>query len=143
MKKAGIGKPPTNNLNTQIIDIEPASTRNTVSERNQKYTKQPKLWSGVRFRCKKLQRMYESEEGTRKYTEAVVENFFEKMQLLCSASDERDLYSFTSLKFHLLKKGKLKGQYAIWLTGNWRLTMKFEEDAEARYLVILDIVDYH
>lgn len=36
-------------------------------------------------------------------------------------------------------KGDLKGHWSIWVTGNWRMTFRFEgEDA-----VLLDYQDYH
>jgi proteic killer suppression protein len=39
----------------------------------------------------------------------------------------------------LLKKGKLKGRWSIWVNGNWRLTFAFEEgDAH-----LIDYEDYH
>ncbi|MEQ8319358.1 MAG: type II toxin-antitoxin system RelE/ParE family toxin [Rhodospirillales bacterium] len=41
-------------------------------------------------------------------------------------------------KFHGLK-GDLKGQFAMSVTANWRITFKFEDDGVA----ILDLVDYH
>lgn len=138
MKECNLGKSPMAE-NTLMIDKEPASPRDTISKTNKKNTS----WEGVRFKCKKLQKMYEYEQGTHKYPEAVVENFFEKMQLLCMASNKHDLYNIKSLGFHKLKKGKLKGKYAVWLTGNWRLTMTIEDDIETSYLEILEIVDYH
>jgi plasmid maintenance system killer protein len=143
MKKSTYGKPPTDSVNAHIMDIEPASARSAVTKTNKKHSKKPKSWGSVRFKDKKLQKMYETEEGTHKYSEAIVENFFEKMEMLAMANNEQDLHNFSSLGFHKLKKGKLKEQYAVRLTGNWRLTMKIEEDTDSRYLLILEIVDYH
>lgn len=136
-----------------IIDIEPASTRNSVIGKNPKTHQKSdtiksdyggvKRWEAPQFKSKKLRKMYETEEGTHKYPPGVVNNFFEKMQLLDIADSEQDLYSWQSLGFHPLKKGKRKGQYAVWLTGNWRLIMTIEEDADSKYLLIQEIVDYH
>lgn len=41
-------------------------------------------------------------------------------------------------RFHRLK-GRLSGHYAVWVSGNWRVTFRFEgEDA-----VDVDYLDYH
>lgn len=134
---------------THMIDIEPASAQSTVTvttnksrQKKRSCSKTPKSWEGCRFKSKKLQKMYETEEGIHKYPEGVVNKFFEVMQLLNMANNEPDLYNFRSLRFHQLY-GNRKGQYAVWLTGNWRLTMTIEEDAQSRYLLIWEIEDYH
>jgi plasmid maintenance system killer protein len=101
-----------------------------------------KTWVSPQFKYKKLRQMYETGQGIHKYPEAVSENFFEKMQLLDMASNEQDIYNCRSLGFHKLEP-KRNGKYAVGLTGNWRLTMTIEEDTENRYLLILEIVDYH
>lgn len=42
------------------------------------------------------------------------------------------------LRLHPLK-GSLKGHWAVWVSGNWRVTFSFEEgDA-----VDVDYIDYH
>lgn len=146
-----------------IIDIQPASARYSISTKNTKRQKRskskptrgsggfgrfgqgqtkPKSWGLLQFKCKKLRKMYETGEGTHKYPEGVVNSFFEVTQLLNMANNEQDLYNFRSLGFHRLDFNR-QGQYAVWLTGNWRLTMNIEEDAESKYLLILEIVDYH
>lgn len=42
-------------------------------------------------------------------------------------------------KLHGLKGNALKGHFSVWVSGNWRLTFKFEgTDA-----ILLDYQDYH
>lgn len=41
-------------------------------------------------------------------------------------------------RLHALK-GRYKGYWAIWVTGNWRLVFRFEEGN----VLDLDLVDYH
>jgi proteic killer suppression protein len=41
-------------------------------------------------------------------------------------------------KLHPLK-GKLKGRWAIWVSGNWRLTFEFKDGD----VYLLDYEDYH
>lgn len=56
---------------------------------------------------------------------------------LDTASDANDM-NIPGWKLHRLK-GELKGHWAVWVDGNWRLTFVFEgEDA-----VFVDYHDYH
>jgi proteic killer suppression protein len=61
------------------------------------------------------------------------------MQLLAldtaQTIDDMDVPGF---KLHELK-GKLKGRWSIWVSGNWRITFEFQ-DGNA---FILDYEDYH
>ena len=43
-----------------------------------------------------------------------------------------------SYRLHQLK-GDRKGQWAVWVSGNWRLVFEFEGSAP----VNVDLVDYH
>jgi plasmid maintenance system killer protein len=127
-----------------INDMQTTSARDKFTEKQKKNNPQiPKPWEYLSFHCKKLQKMYETGEGSHKYSEAVVENFFEKTQILETVSGEQDLYQHKNLGFHRLKKGQRKGQYAVWLTGNWRLIVEIKESQQSKYLLIVEIVDYH
>ncbi|MXX55238.1 MAG: Killer protein [Gemmatimonadetes bacterium] len=42
------------------------------------------------------------------------------------------------LRLHRLK-GRLKGHYSVWVSGNWRVTFRFEDGHAAD----VDYVDYH
>ena len=56
---------------------------------------------------------------------------------LDAATDPGDM-ALPGYKFHALK-GKRKGVYAVTVTGNWRLTFRFDnEDA-----IQVDLEDYH
>jgi plasmid maintenance system killer protein len=148
MTKHNRGKPPTLDINgfkgidTYINDMQTSSARKQP-QINKVNKKHPKSWGSPRFNCKKLQKMYETGEGYCRYTVAVVDNFFEKMQILDMVSNKSDLYQYSNLGFHKLKKGNRRGQYAVWLTGNWRLILKIEEDDFSEYLLIIEIIDYH
>ena len=41
-------------------------------------------------------------------------------------------------RLHALK-GKLKGRHAVWVSGNWRVTFRFEEGQA----LDVDYIDYH
>ena len=56
---------------------------------------------------------------------------------LDAAAGDKDM-DVPGWRLHALK-GELKGHWAIWVDGNWRLTFSFEgEDA-----VLVDYQDYH
>lgn len=94
------------------------------------------------FRKKKLEVLYCSEKGAQRYPPGVVDAFFEVMQIIESALDERDLRALKSLHFERLK-GKRKNEYSVRLTDQFRLTFILELDSEGRHLSIIDIEDYH
>ncbi len=59
------------------------------------------------------------------------------LQLLNAAVKADDL-ELPGMRFHALK-GKLKGHYAVSVSGNWRIIYTFEgEDA-----ILVDYLDYH
>jgi len=60
-----------------------------------------------------------------------------RLNALDRAKDLRDL-DLPGFKFHALK-GERKGEYAIAVTGNFRLTFRFE----AGNVLRLDLEDYH
>ncbi|MEA5513326.1 type II toxin-antitoxin system RelE/ParE family toxin [Nodularia sp. UHCC 0506] len=132
-------------IDNDINDMKTPSARQQPHNNkvNQKHSRKLKPWGSPRFACKKDQRMYETGEGSHKYTVPVYENFLEKMQILEIVINAQDLYNYRSLGFHKLKKGTRKGQYAVWLTGNWRLIVKIQEDEISKYLLIIEIIDYH
>jgi proteic killer suppression protein len=51
-----------------------------------------------------------------------------------------DLYPFPDLKPHPLK-GSRKGDWALEITGNWRITFNFDTDTASAYDI--DLEDYH
>ena len=75
----------------------------------------------IRFRTKKLQKRYENaKEAERAFGVQVARKYIQRVGILKSARYFDDLYKIPSLKFHPLK-GNREGQYAIKLTGYWRL----------------------
>ncbi|WP_414575481.1 type II toxin-antitoxin system RelE/ParE family toxin [Anabaena sp. CCY 9402-a] len=94
-----------------------------------------------KIKLKELQALYLSQES-KKYPKAVVKAFLKAMAMISAANCEQDIYNFKSLKFHRLNRN-CKQEYALSLTGNWRLITKFEETEGIKYLLILKIEDYH
>ena len=95
-----------------------------------------------KFKNRKLEVLYTLERGAEAYPEAVIQAFFEIMVIIESIPDERSLYAIKGLHFERLK-GKRKFEQSIRLNKQWRLIVSLEKDQEGKYLVIIDIEDYH
>jgi toxin HigB-1 len=65
-----------------------------------------------------------------------------KLRLLFLDSVEKieDFEQFPNFKLHKLS-GNFKNHYSIWVSGNWRLDFKWNE--EDKNIEVLDYVDYH
>lgn len=87
------------------------------------------------FRHKGLKRFYDRGDRSKLNAQQVA-----KIKLILSALDaattpqDLDLPPF---RFHALK-GDLKGFYSVWVTGNWRIIFRFEDEPED-----VDLTDYH
>ena len=80
------------------------------------------------FKTKKLQKQYEnSKEAEKAYGTQVGRKYIQRVVILKSAKCFEDLYKIPSLKFHPLK-GNRQGQYAMKLTGYWRLIITNDGD---------------
>ena len=94
------------------------------------------------FADNKLKRLYTEEKGARKYPEGVVDAFFEALDVIEGAPDERDLYALRSLRYEKLK-GKRSNQRSLRLNEQFRLVVEQEEDQEGKFFWIVAIEDYH
>lgn len=82
----------------------------------------------IRFRTKKLKKQYLSySEAEKEYGTQVAKKYIERVNILKNAKTFDDLYAISVLKFHPLK-GNRKGQFAISLTGFWRLIVTNDGD---------------
>lgn len=97
-----------------------------------------------RFKSKKLEDLYTSEKGAHKYEPSVVEAFFDIMSTIDAMPDARDFYRLKSLHFEQLKgkRGKC-GERSLRLNDQWRLIIAIEKDTEGKYVLIINIEDYH
>ena len=96
----------------------------------------------IRFASRKLQALYTSGVGSRRYPPQVVDGFFEVLQIVRSAAHVGDLYGFKSLHFEKLS-GDRFGQRSMRLNGQWRLIVTLDVESEAPEVVVIEIVDYH
>ena len=82
----------------------------------------------VRFKTKKLQKQYEnSKDAIKAYGLDVAKKYINRVTLLKSAKSFDDLYTIPQLKFHPLT-GERKGEFAISLTGFYRLIITNDGD---------------
>jgi proteic killer suppression protein len=88
------------------------------------------------FRHKGLKALYEGKQSAK-----VVRSHVSKLERILSALDEATRpheMDLPGYRLHRLK-GKSKGYFSIWVSGNWRVTFRFEGvDA-----VDVDYTDYH
>ena len=78
-------------------------------------------------------------EANRLFGVAIGRKYIQRLGLLRATEKFSQLYGFQALKLHHLK-GNREGQFAISLTGNFRLIIeKIQEDK----VLILDLEDYH
>jgi proteic killer suppression protein len=83
-----------------------------------------------------LKALYEGKTAAR-----VAPKHMEKLRdilALLDRSRRAEDMGLLGLRLHPLK-GSLKGRWAVWVSGNWRVTFRFE-DGEA---CDVDYVDYH
>jgi proteic killer suppression protein len=72
----------------------------------------------------------------------VVKAYRKKVQLLKAAVDERDVYAMGSLRLEKLQ-GDRRGTQSIRLNRKYRLVLNFHTDDNGRYVVVIELVDYH
>jgi toxin HigB-1 len=85
----------------------------------------------ITFRTRKLQRHYEhAAEAVRAYGDRVARKYVERINIIKSARDIHELQQIAVLRCHPLV-GDRDGQWAMWLTGFYRLIFTLEgEDLE-------------
>jgi len=95
----------------------------------------------IRFKTKKLEKQYiYSKEAIKAYGERVARRYISRINILQSAKSFDDLYSTPTLKFHPLA-GDRKGEYAISLTGYYRLIIT--KDGETFDIAKIEEVSKH
>jgi proteic killer suppression protein len=90
----------------------------------------------ISFRHKGLARLYQRGErqGVAADLLPKIERVLARLEVVTSAG-QMDLPGW---KLHPLK-GKMKGFWSVWVSGNWRITFRFHGTNSAE----VDLVDYH
>lgn len=87
------------------------------------------------FRHRGLKRLYERGDESK-----VNQNQLPKIKRILTALDAAtspEDMDMPGWRFHRLH-GDLKDHYSVWVSGNWRIIFKFDEEAQE-----VDLVDYH
>jgi len=88
------------------------------------------------FKHKGLKRLYEKGDESKISTDLLPKvNRIMALLDVATGPDELDLPGF---KLHSLK-GSMRGYYAVSVSGNWRITFRFEGETPND----VDLVDYH
>lgn len=90
-----------------------------------------------RFRHKGLQRLYE-DDNPKGVQAAHVSKIKRILHALENATDVSQIATFPGWKLHPLK-GDRPGEYAVWVTGSWRIIFRPESNG----FTDLDLTDYH
>ncbi|HLF42828.1 MAG TPA: type II toxin-antitoxin system RelE/ParE family toxin [Acidimicrobiia bacterium] len=97
----------------------------------------------VEFRNDDLRRLFEEESFRLSAVGPDLTKAYRKrVQMVLSASDERDLSALRSNHFEKLK-GDREGQHSLKLNDQWRLIVEIEPGIEGKKVVVVEIVDYH
>ncbi|MBI3607108.1 MAG: type II toxin-antitoxin system RelE/ParE family toxin [Nitrospirae bacterium] len=88
------------------------------------------------FRHKGLARLYE--KGERKGLSAEMVPKIERILARLDIAKGPEYLQLPGWGLHPLK-GKLKGWWSVWVTGNWRIVFRFR----GQDIVDVDLVDYH
>ena len=78
-------------------------------------------------------------ESSRLFGTAIGRKYIQRLSVVRATDDFNQLYGHQALRLHPLK-GNRSGQYAITLTGNFRLIIEKIEEDKVR---ILAVEDYH
>jgi proteic killer suppression protein len=96
----------------------------------------------VRFKETSLERIEKDAKFDGGYGEAVARAFRRRMQMIRSATDERDLREMKSVRFEKVK-GDRSHQHSMRLNDQWRLIVELEGEGQGKTIIIVGIEDYH
>lgn len=97
----------------------------------------------VEFASPELERLANDPEySPKRWNRDVTRAFRRKLQLLDSATDERDLRAIKSLRLEKLS-GDRAGTSSIRLNDQYRLILQFKTGDDGRIVLVLELVDYH
>ena len=116
-------------------------TREVVIDRLRKgdYTEK---WMEVRFRDPCYDQLEVDPHYSGGWPPAVVKAYRSRLNYIRQAQDERDLYSWRSLRMEKLQ-GSRQHQHSLRLNDQWRLVIEFEGNSPKKTIVIVNIEDYH
>lgn len=96
----------------------------------------------VRFRTRKWEKAYRnSKDGQKLLGAERYRRFVQRIDIISEAQSIDELSKLPVLHWHPLK-GNLAGQFAVTLTGNWRLILTVVADTP-NAVCVEEVIDYH
>jgi proteic killer suppression protein len=96
-----------------------------------------------RFKRKDLEALYLFDgPHTSYWGQTVIEKYRERVDLIASATDERDFRQLKALHFERLR-GARSHQFSMRLNKQWRLILEFDRSGDPVIVDIVNIEDYH
>lgn len=95
-----------------------------------------------RFEDDGLRELYRTGKGGKQYSADLVRAFQRTMTIIKAAASEQDLRAFKGLRFEKLS-GQRSHQHSLRLNAQWRLIISIATDDQGKYLLIINIEDYH
>lgn len=96
----------------------------------------------VTFEDESLEELERNPKHTAGYDRAIVKAFRKRMQMIRSATDERDFREMRSVRFEKLK-GNRSHQHSMRLNDQWRLILEVGGERQNKKIRIVGIEDYH
>ena len=96
----------------------------------------------VRFANDDLDRLETDPGFTMRLQPKLVSTYRRRLQQIRAMKDERDLYATKSLHFEKLQ-GQRQHQHSLRLDLQYRLIIEIRAESGSRWLLIVEIVDYH
>ena len=96
----------------------------------------------IQFRKNKLEKAYRNtKDGVRQLGADIHRKYVQRIDLICEARNIDELAMLPGLHWHSLKGGRA-GQFAVTLTGNFRLILTVVEDL-SNTVCVEEVIDYH
>ena len=95
----------------------------------------------VQFDDDDLEKVETNDRATAGFSRAIVRAFRKRMQMIRTATDERDFYAMKSLHFERMRFRP--DTYSMRLNDQFRLMVELRSGPQGKTVVILGIEDYH
>ena len=95
----------------------------------------------VQFDDDDLEKVETNDRATAGFSRAIVRAFRKRMQMIRTATDERDFYAMKSLHFERMRFRP--DTYSMRLNDQFRLMVELRSGPQGKTVVILAIEDYH
>lgn len=96
----------------------------------------------VTFKDPALDRLETDPDFSAGLSDALVKAYRKAMHHIRAASDERTFYTRRAFNFEKLK-GERMGQHSMRLNDQWRLIVEIQGTTPNKFVLVVEIIDYH